>query len=76
MFFDSEVEIYYDLLKNDQILTQCISQVNSTSPICFHLNRAVKMAIATASSHSHPKSLKVSYLDQDIFKFYLVTQSL
>ncbi len=23
MFFDSEVEIYYDLLKNDQILLQC-----------------------------------------------------
>jgi hypothetical protein len=23
MFFDSEVEIYYDLLKNDQILSQC-----------------------------------------------------
>jgi hypothetical protein len=24
MFFDSEVKIYYDLLKNDQILSQCI----------------------------------------------------
>ena len=23
MFFDSEVKIYYDLLKNDQILSQC-----------------------------------------------------
>jgi hypothetical protein len=24
MFFDSEVEIYYDLLKNNQILSQCV----------------------------------------------------
>ncbi len=24
MFFDSELEIYYDLLKNDQILLQCV----------------------------------------------------
>ncbi len=24
MFFYSEVEIYYDLLKNDQILLQCM----------------------------------------------------
>ncbi len=24
MFLDSELEIYYDLLKNDQILLQCV----------------------------------------------------
>jgi hypothetical protein len=28
MFFDSEVEIYYDLLKNDQILLQCSEAPN------------------------------------------------
>jgi hypothetical protein len=55
MFFDSEVEIYYELLKNDQILSQC----NHVS--CSNFSLASLSIIA--NSQAKKSELQISTLD-------------
>ncbi len=41
MFFDSEVEIYYDLLKNIQILSQCVWVFLDTAVVTFLIENKI-----------------------------------
>jgi hypothetical protein len=51
MFLDSEVEIYYDLLKNDQILLQCTETgwLAAGALAIFELRRQSKQATLSTS---------------------------